>query len=139
MISGWLKKPIIFLGLSMVISYGVMDMAIAQSPGRQRTSNIRINDVSIRVQTRGITQLRISSSTTSQNGVGMTCVQLSFDGTAGEFCEDINSGASSYVCEVSSNGTTVSGNCTCTGVCAGFANGCTDLGGEIVGGRCEFP
>jgi hypothetical protein len=45
MISGWLKKPIIFLGLSMFISYGVMDMAIAQSPGRQSTSNIRINDL----------------------------------------------------------------------------------------------
>src|SRR5215211_3598962 len=100
----------------MVILCGVMAMAIAQS---RSTSNIRINDVSVRVQTTGITQLRISSSTTSQNGVGMTCIQLNFDGKAGEFCEDINSGASRYVCEVSRAGTTVSGNCTCTGVCAG--------------------
>jgi hypothetical protein len=136
MISGWLKKRMIFLGLSMVISYGVMDMAIAQS---RSTSTIRVNDVSVRVTTTGITQLRISSSTTSQNGVGMTCVQLRFDGTAGEFCEDINSGASSYVCEVRRVGTTpVSGNCTCTGVCAGLANGCADFGGVLTGNRCDF-
>ena len=137
MISGWLKKRMIFLGLSMVILCGVMAMAIAQS---RSTSNVRINDVSVRVQTTGITQLRISSSTTSQNGVGMTCVRLSFDGTAGEFCEDINSGASRYVCEVSRAGTTVSGNCTCTGVCEGLANGCSELGSPLppAGGRCDF-
>jgi hypothetical protein len=138
MISGWLKKPIIFLGLSMVISCGVMDMAIAQSTSNRSTSNIKINNVSIRVTTNGVQQLRISSSTSIQNGAGMTCIQLNFDGTAGEFCEDINSDAIRYVCAVSSNGTTISGQCTCTGECAGFADGCADFGGELVDGECAF-
>jgi hypothetical protein len=137
MISGWLKKPIIFLGLSMFISYGVMDMAIAQSPGRQSTSNIRINDLHFRIQTSGITQLQISSSTTSQNGVGMTCVKLSFDGKAGQFCEDVNSDAH-YVCQVSRDGN-IAGSCTCTGVCDGFETGCETFGGTVNGGgTCNF-
>jgi hypothetical protein len=138
MISRWLKKPIIFLGLSMVISYGVMDMAIAQS---RSTNNVRINDVSFRVTTQGITQVSISSSTTSQNGVGMTCVRLNFDGKKeGQFCEDINSGASRYVCEVSGAGGTVSGTCTCSGVCEGLQGGCDDLGGTLnsTGDTCNF-
>jgi hypothetical protein len=136
MISGWLKKPLIFLGLSLVLSCGVMDMAIAQSTS---TNNIRINNVSLRVTTRGVRQLGISSSTTSLNGAGTTCIQLNFDGTSGEFCENINSDAIRYVCEVSSNGTTVSGQCTCTGECAGLATGCADFGGELVDvDKCEF-
>jgi hypothetical protein len=138
MISGWLKKPIIFLGLSMVILCGVMAMAIAQSTGRRSTSNVRINDVSFMVQTQGITQLRISSSTTNQNGVGMTCVQLSFNSMTGEFCEDINAGMIRYVCDVSGVGGTISGQCTCTGLCAGLQAGCDDFGGIVSGNRCDF-
>jgi hypothetical protein len=136
MISGWLKNRMIVLGLSMGILCGVMAMAIAQS---RSTSNVRINDVSFRVQTQGIPRLEISSSTTSQNGVGTTCVHLNFgDNKAGSFCEDITSGASRYVCEASRVGMTVSGNCTCTGVCAGLVGGCTQLGGAINMGTCEF-
>jgi hypothetical protein len=132
-----LWKPLI-LAAAIVLADGIIMHAWAQAPATHQTSTLSVNDVSLNVTADGVTQLRLSASMTSENGVGMTCLTWTADGTMGHFCEALTSGESQYACTLQ-GGTTVTGTCTCTGACAGLPNGCVELGGTLNGGTCTFP
>jgi hypothetical protein len=129
-------RSLLSLCSALLLACGVVALVGAQAISQQ-TSTLSVNDVSLHVTATDIAQLRLSASTTSENGVGMTCLTLTADGTTGQFCEALTSGASAYVCALQ-GGTTVTGTCTCTGACAGLPNGCAELGGVLNGTTCTF-
>jgi len=128
----------VFLALAVLLAAVLVVTLRYGVSASSETSTVQVGNVRLTVTTEGTTQLRLTSSTTVENGVGFTCLRLSVDNTTNEFCEAADAAPTAYACAVRGTQRHVAGTCTCEGVCAGLANGCADLGGTVTEGVCTF-
>lgn len=126
-------------------------LSLCDSPAAgTSTSTVTSGAMSATVTTTGSSTVSLATSTTSQNGLVRTCIQIMADGVSRAFCEDPQSGPLTYHCDITSDSPDVHGTCRCQAsapnpsplACAGLEAGCAQFGGVVsksaTGKRCLF-
>ena len=89
-------------------------LSLCDSPAAgTSTSTVTSGAMSATVTTTGSTTVSLATSTTSQNGLVRTCIQIMADGVSRAFCEDPQSGPLTYQCDITSDSPDVHGTCRC--------------------------